>query len=145
VISPVDVASYPCALVADLYVHERETSIGPGRYDGLPSGIAHQQEPTMPEVINSWADLRAAEPSVLAKVGEHRFGAQLFLVNPVRFLRESGFGVGEKFAAQLLALPGVRANPVRAYDEIAAGRHPLCQQSLAISSLGLPPGLGARL
>jgi hypothetical protein len=94
--------------------------------------------------ISGWRDLRNAEELVLAAVRKHRFGAQLFIVDPARFLREAGFGVAELFAAQLAAMPGVRVNPVNAYDEVRAGRHLLCRQSIAISSLGLPAGLGER-
>jgi hypothetical protein len=99
----------------------------------------------MAVAINGWRDLRAAEELVLAAVREHPFGAQLFIVDPARFLREAGFGVAELFAAQLRAMPGIRVNPVNTYDDVRAGRHPLCRQSIAISTLGLPPGLGERL
>jgi hypothetical protein len=98
----------------------------------------------MAAAIDGWHDLSTAEPEVLAAVRAHRFGAQLFLVDPVKFLRESGFSVGESFATQLKALPGVRVNPATAYAEILAGRHPLCRQSIAISALGLPRHLGGR-
>ncbi|SRR6266487_383280 len=98
----------------------------------------------MPGTISSWRDLRGAEKAVLEAVRAHRYGAQLFLVDPAKFLREAGFSVGEQFASHLLALPGVRVNPASAYQEIQEGRHPLCRQSIAISSLGLPPHLGER-
>jgi hypothetical protein len=98
----------------------------------------------MPETINSWQELRAAENSVLAAVRAHRFGAQLFLVNPLKFLRESGFIVGEYFATQLQDLPGVRLNPAGAYDAIAADRHPICKQSITITTLGLPAAVGGK-
>jgi hypothetical protein len=98
----------------------------------------------MAVAIGAWQDLSAAEPEVLAAVRAHRFGAQLFLVDPVKFLRESGFSVGEPFATQLKALPGVRLNPASAYAEILAGRHPLCRQSIVISALGLPRHLSGR-
>lgn len=98
----------------------------------------------MAVTIDGWRDLRDAEELVLAAVREHRYGAQLFIVDPARFLREAGFGVAELFAAQLRAMPGVRVNPVNAYDEVLAGRHPLCRHSIAISTLGLPSGLGER-
>lgn len=96
----------------------------------------------MPQTINDWRDLRAAEKSVLEAVRTHRFGAQLFLVNPAKFLRESGFIVGELFAAELQDLPGVKVNPAGAYAAIAAGQHPICEQSISIARLGLPPSLG---
>ena len=92
--------------------------------------------------ISTWPELRAAEKQVLAAIGAARFGAQQFLADPVRFLRESGFTVGPAFARELHELPGVRANPRQAYDEITAGRHPICRRTIRISSLGLPPGLG---
>lgn len=99
----------------------------------------------MPEAIDSWRALRIAEETVLAAVREHKYGAQLFLVDPPRFLKEAGFSVGESFAADLRALPGVRVNPVGAYDLIAKGRHPMCQMSIKITRLGLPHGLGGLL
>ena len=99
----------------------------------------------MPVEIGSWLDLRNAEETVLAAVREHRYGAQLFLVDPPRFLGEAGFSVGGAFAADLRALPGVRANPAGAYDLIARGRHPLCRMSIRITTLGLPHGLGEQL
>jgi hypothetical protein len=98
--------------------------------------------PVMPETLDSWQDLRAAEKSVLDAVRAHRFGAQLFLVNPAKFLRESGFSVGELFVTELQDLPGVKVNPAGAYAAIAAGHHPMCKQSISIATLGLPPGLG---
>lgn len=96
----------------------------------------------MPGEIGSWRDLRNAEEAVLAAVREHRYGAQLFLVDPPRFLSEAGFSVGGAFAADLRALPGVRGNPVGAYDLITKGRHPICRMSIRITTLGLPHHLG---
>lgn len=92
--------------------------------------------------ISSWRDLRAHEASILAAVSKARFGAQLFLVDPVRFLRESGCVVGEVFARELDALPAVQVAPAGTYDAIVAGDHPSCQQAIRISGLGLPSGLG---
>jgi hypothetical protein len=93
--------------------------------------------------ISTWHDLRAAEKQVLEAIGAARFGAQRFLADPVRFLREAGFTVAPAFAKELHELPGVRANPRHAYDEITAGRHPICRRTIRISGLGLPPGLDA--
>ena len=81
----------------------------------------------MASTISGWRDLRDAEELVLAAVRKHRFGAQLFIVDPARFLREAGFVVAKVFAAQLAAMPGVRVNPANAYDEVRAGRHLLCR------------------
>jgi hypothetical protein len=98
----------------------------------------------MAETISGWRELSDAEKAILAAVKARPYGAQRFLVDPVRFLREAGFKVSVPFAAQLNALPGVRANPVGAYDEVLAGRHPLCRQPITITSLGLPRGMGER-
>lgn len=91
--------------------------------------------------IASLSDLRTAEKLVLTAIGQHKFGAQLFLADPVRFLTGAGFAVGEVFAAQLRALPGVRTNPLDAYELILAGRHPLCQTPIVITALGIPADL----
>jgi hypothetical protein len=98
----------------------------------------------MAETITGWRGLSAAEKAILAVVKARPYGAQRFLVDPARFLREAGFEVSGPFAAQLNALPGVRANPASAYDEVLAGRHPLCRQPITITSLGLPAGMGER-
>jgi hypothetical protein len=98
----------------------------------------------MAEAITEWRELSGAEKAILAAVKTRPYGAQRFLVDPARFLRESGFALGEVFAAQLNGLPGVRANPVGAYDEVLAGRHPLCRQPITITSLGLPDGMDER-
>jgi hypothetical protein len=98
----------------------------------------------MTETITGWSQLGKAERAVLEAVRSRRHGAQLFLVDPASFLCEAGFAVGETFAGQLRALPGVAANPSEAYEQVLAGRHPLCRQSIAISSLGLPAHLADR-
>jgi hypothetical protein len=98
----------------------------------------------MAETITGWRQLSAAEKAILEAVKTRPYGVQRFLVDPARFLREAGFEVSAPFAAELNALPGVQANPERAYDEVVAGRHPLCRQPITITSLGLPPGMGER-
>jgi|SRR5450755_838841 len=98
----------------------------------------------MAEAITGWRELSGAEKAILAAVKVAPYGAQRFLVDPARFLREAGFEVSGPFAAQLQGLPGVRANPVGAYDEVLGGRHPLCRQPITITSLGLPTGMGER-
>ena len=98
----------------------------------------------MAETITGWRELSGAEKAILAAVKARPYGVQRFLVDPARFLREAGFAVSVPFAAELDGLPGVRANPTSAYDEILAGRHPLCRQPITITSLGLPPGIGER-
>jgi hypothetical protein len=98
----------------------------------------------MAETITGWRALGAAEKLVLEAVRAHPHGAQRFLVDPARFLQEAGFVLSSAFAAQLAALPGVRVNPGHAYEEVMAGRHPLCRQPITITSLGLPKSLRER-
>ncbi|PZR92101.1 MAG: hypothetical protein DLM67_15390 [Candidatus Nephthysia bennettiae] len=78
---------------------------------------------------------------VLELVAADRFGAQLFLCDPIRFLRERGWPVNQALAADV---EGRRKSvPERGrYERIAQGKDPLCSVDLNVRRLAIPKELG---
>jgi hypothetical protein len=91
--------------------------------------------------LRTLADMSNHEPALLELVAADRFGAQLFLCDPVRFLRERGWPVNHELAADL---EGRRKSEVERgrYERIAQGKDPVCSVDLNVRRLAIPKELG---
>jgi hypothetical protein len=89
------------------------------------------------EELRSLVELRRLETSVLELVSSRRFGPQLFLVDPVRFLREAGWSVAETLESELAEKRAESPEPGR-YERVEEGVDPLCEIDVKFTRLGVP-------
>jgi hypothetical protein len=114
------------------------------REGGEATGGGRSPESGRPPAIQelrTLGDMASHEPALLELVAADRFGAQLFLCDPVRFLRERGWPVNEALAADLQRRR--RSEPDRGrYERIAQGKDSLCRVDLNVRRLAIPKELG---
>jgi hypothetical protein len=83
--------------------------------------------------------LAAQEREVLQAIEETPHGALLFLADPLRFLKEHGFEIDERLAAELARglphLPEVSPGP---YEDVQAGKVAMAAWRVRIRSLAIP-------
>lgn len=85
--------------------------------------LAGSLVPPAPVPLKSLADLQSHEVPILKTIEATRHGAELFLADPVRFLREHGFPLTPEAEAELRrTLPAVEKTPIALYDGIREGR-----------------------
>jgi hypothetical protein len=92
------------------------------------------------EPLDSLKELANYEDEVLDAVAATPHGALLFLSDPVRFLSEAGFVVGEGLRDDLNGLPGLKENFPGRYEDIRAGKGRAATWRVQIRSLGLKSG-----
>jgi hypothetical protein len=92
--------------------------------------------------MKDWAAFREHEPEILAAIRREPYGAQRFLADPFRFLREVGLEASSGLREALIAVaPGLGQSDDKTYEEIVAGRHPVCKTAITITTLALPERL----
>jgi hypothetical protein len=97
-------------------------------------------------VLGSLTDLNRAEAQVLDVINRETRGGEMFLVDPIRFLREHGFDVGPALEADLKAKLPLDKLPSHLYEDIRAGKASVVKgvgpkltiKSIRIESLGFP-------
>jgi hypothetical protein len=77
------------------------------------------------------------ERELIELAADRPFGTQLFILDPVRFLREEGWPVSQSLAAELARRRRTHPEPGR-YERIAAGKDPVCRVDLALRKLAIP-------
>lgn len=83
--------------------------------------------------------LAAHEREVLQVIAETPQGALLFLADPLRFLKEHGFAVDERFAAELTRrLPRLPEVSPGRYEDVRAGKVAMAGWRVRIRSLAIP-------
>ena len=92
------------------------------------------------EQLDSLQELARYEDQVLDAIAVTPHGALLFLSDPVRFLTEAGFVVGEGLRADLNDLPGLKENSPGPYEDIRADKGRVATWRVQIKSLGLKSG-----
>jgi hypothetical protein len=115
-------------------MREGDEATGGGRspQSGRPPAI---------QELRTLGDIASHEPALLELVAADRFGAQLFLCDPVRFLRERGWPVNQALAGDLARWR--KSEPERGrYERIAQGKDPLCSVDLSLRRLAIPKELG---
>jgi len=90
--------------------------------------------------LDNLKELAKHENEILDAIAGTPHGALLFLSDPVRFLDEAGFVVGEGLQAELDGLPGLRENSPGPYEDIQAGKGRAATWRVQIKSLGLKSG-----
>jgi hypothetical protein len=86
--------------------------------------------------IQSLRDLLTYHERVLELTQAAPFGAQLMLADPVRFLRESGLEVDDRFVRELDEAHSKWREGAKRYDEIKSGKAPECRLEVRLRSLG---------
>ena len=84
-------------------------------------------------------ELAAREREVLQAIEATPHGALLFLSDPLRFLAEHGFDVGDGLVAGLArGLPPLREVSPGTYDDVQAGKVAMAGWRVRIRSLAIP-------
>jgi hypothetical protein len=97
--------------------------------------------------LHSIKDLGGAEPHIIDAINRETRGSELFLVDPLRFLREHGFHVGAALESDLRRLLPLGKLPAHLYDGIRAGKASVVSgasptksvRTMRIERLGIPP------
>lgn len=111
--------------------------------DGVAAG---GQDMKQGRPLETLQDLHRAEADILEIIAREPRGGEMFLVDPLRFLREHGFAASAALEAELKKHLRVERLPSHLYDEVKAGRQSAVAgkesvrttRAVRIHSLGIP-------